>query len=79
MFSLPMFERTLNIKRIELVFSVPLEGRCLIVVNKYFRTLHFGSISTIIGSSVKFVLLSLNITEADCRHILKGSDNYMAE
>ena len=33
----------------------------------------------IIGSLVKFVLLSLNITEADCCHILEASDDYMAE
>jgi hypothetical protein len=39
-FFLPMFDRTSNIKRIELVFSVPLEVRRLILANKYFE--HYG-------------------------------------
>ena len=39
-FFLPMLDRTSNIKRIELVFSVPLGSRSLIIANKYFE--HYG-------------------------------------
>jgi hypothetical protein len=53
MFFLPMFERTSNIKRIELVFSVPLEGRCLILANKYFEHYISKACPKIIGSSLE--------------------------
>jgi acetyltransferase-like isoleucine patch superfamily enzyme len=33
----------------------------------------------IISPSVEFVLLSVNITKADCCHILEGSDHYIIE
>jgi hypothetical protein len=53
MFFLPMFERTSNIKRIELVFSVPLERRCLILANKYFEHYISKACPKIIGSSLE--------------------------